>query len=106
VRLHEDARVYCRTFFAWHNDEHRRSGIGFMTPHSLDFGKAEAIHLDRQTALDDAFLDHPERFKQRKPQLPTLPMAALINPPKKEYIIDVTTPLCTMNPWHRVAQSH
>ena len=93
----EDARVYCRTFFAWYNDEHRHSGIGFMTPHSLHFGKAEAIRLGRQAVLDDAFLDHPERFKQRRPQPPALPTAAWINPPKKENIIDVTTLLCTVN---------
>jgi putative transposase len=93
----EDARAYCRAFFGWYNDEHRHSGIGYMTPHSLHFGHAAAIHLTRQTALDAAFLDHPERFKQRRPQPPAQPTAAWINPPKKENVTDVTTPLCTVN---------
>ena len=93
----EDARAYCRAFFGWYNDEHRHSGIGYMTPHSLHFGHAAAIHLTRQTALDAAFLDHPERFKQRRPQPPAQPTAAWINPPKRENVTDLTTPLCTVN---------
>ena len=29
----EDARAHCQTFFAWYNNEHRHSGIAYMTPH-------------------------------------------------------------------------
>ena len=28
----EDARAHCDRFFAWYNDDHRHSGIGFHTP--------------------------------------------------------------------------
>lgn len=27
-----DARTFCQAFFAWYNNEHRHSGIGYMTP--------------------------------------------------------------------------
>jgi len=93
----EDARTYCRAFFGWYNSEHRHSGIGFMTPHNLHFGHAAAINLTRQSALDRAFLAHPERFRQRRPQPPALPVAAWINPPKKENATGVPTPPCTVN---------
>jgi putative transposase len=93
----EDARTYCRAFFDWYNAEHRHSGIGFMTPHNLHFGHAAAINLTRQSALDRAFLAHPERFRQRRPQPPALPAAAWINPPKRENVTGVTTLPCTVN---------
>lgn len=28
----EDARVFCREFFDWYNQEHHHTGIGLMTP--------------------------------------------------------------------------
>ncbi len=31
----EHARAHLRTFFAWYNDEHRHSGIRFMTPAAI-----------------------------------------------------------------------
>src|SRR5204863_7606072 len=31
----EHARTFCQTFFAWYNDEHRHSGIGYMTPAAI-----------------------------------------------------------------------
>jgi hypothetical protein len=37
------------------------SGIGYMTPHSVHYGTAQAIHTTRQTTLDGAFLAHPNR---------------------------------------------
>jgi putative transposase len=68
-----------------------------MTPHNLHFGHAAAINLTRQSALDRAFLAHPERFRQRRPQPPALPAVAWINPPKRENATGVTTPPCTVN---------
>ena len=34
----EDARAHCQAFFAWYNDQHCHSGIGYMTPHSVHYG--------------------------------------------------------------------
>ena len=39
----EHARAHLRRFFAWYNDEHRHSGIGFMTPAAVHFGHAAAM---------------------------------------------------------------
>ncbi|MFT4101780.1 MAG: integrase core domain-containing protein [Burkholderiaceae bacterium] len=63
----EDARAHCRAFFDWYCFEHRHSGIGYMTPHAMHFGQADAIHQTRQAALDAAFAANPQRFKGRQP---------------------------------------
>lgn len=36
----EDARTHCQEFFAWYNDDHRHSGIAYMTPRSVHYGTA------------------------------------------------------------------
>ena len=93
----EDARAHCRTFFAWYNFEHRHSGIGFMTPHSVHYGLAKEMRAARQITLDAAFLAHPNRFKSRNPQPPAMPMAAWINPPQKEIATAFNQQPCTVN---------
>lgn len=80
----EDARAHCRAFFAWYNTTHRHSGIGYMTPHSVHDGRADALRLARQVTLDDAFRAHPERFKNKNPCADALPTAVWINPPQHE----------------------
>jgi putative transposase len=77
-----DARAFCQQFFAWYNDQHQHSGIGYMTPHSIHYGTAQAIHATRQATLDKAFLAHPNRFKGRQPKPHHLPTEVWINPPK------------------------
>jgi putative transposase len=79
-----DARAFCQEFFAWYNTVHRHSGIGYMTPHSVHYGTAQAIHATRQATLDGAFLTHPKRFKGKTPQPHSLPTAVWINPPAKD----------------------
>ena len=80
----EDARAYCQQFFAWYNGVHRHSGIGYMTPEAVHYGHAETFFRQRAATLDAAFLANPKRFKGNAPQPPELPIAAWINPPKKE----------------------
>ena len=94
----EDARAHCRAFFDWYSFEHRHSGIGYMTPHAMHNGQADAIHAIRQDALDQAFLANPLRFKGRQPTPPKLPTAAWINPPStRENAANQTTQLCPVN---------
>ncbi len=59
----EDARAHCQAFFAWYNTAHRHSGIGYMTPHSVHYGHAEALHGSRQATLDAAFLARPNALQ-------------------------------------------
>ena len=80
----EDARTHCQAFFAWYNDQHCHSGIGYMTPHSVHYGLAADLRVIRQATLDAAFLANPNRFKNKRPQLPPMPTAAWINPPTQE----------------------
>ncbi len=80
----EDARTHCQRFFEWYNTEHRHSGIGFMTPETVHYGRAAEVQKQRAVALDAAFARHPNRFKGVAPQPAQLPTAAWINPPRKE----------------------
>ena len=63
----DHARTHLRAFFGWYNDEHRHSGIGFMTPAMVHFGRAQALHQQRHRVLHAAYAAHPERFKGRCP---------------------------------------
>jgi putative transposase len=80
----EQARAFCRQFFAWYNNEHRHSGIGLMTPAAVHYGQAQALHTERQRVLDAAYAATPERFVRRPPTPPELPTAAWINKPTEE----------------------
>jgi putative transposase len=77
----EEARAFCREFFAWYNHEHRHSGIGLMAPAAVHYGRAQTIHDQRACVLDAAYALTPERFVRRPPQPPALPTAAWINKP-------------------------
>lgn len=80
----EDARAHCQAFFNWYNNQHRHSGIGYMTPHSVHYGQAQALLATRQAALDAAFSATPNRFKGIRPCQKPLPTAVWINPPIEE----------------------
>jgi transposase InsO family protein len=77
----EDAKQFCRDFFAWYNAEHHHAGLGLMTPNQVHYGQTDAIHAARQLTLDTAFATHPERFVKNPPIPPAKPNAAWINPP-------------------------
>lgn len=82
----EQARAFCRTFFAWYNHDHRHSGIGLMAPATVHYGQAEQAHAARQRVLDAAYAAAPERFVRGAPKPPTLPSAAWINKPDDEEV--------------------
>jgi putative transposase len=79
----DEARAFCRRFFAWYNEDHHHAGIGLMTPDQIHFGQADAIYAARQATLDAAFLSTPERFVRQPPKPPQVPTAVWINPPKQ-----------------------
>jgi len=49
------------------------------------------------TTLDAAFAANPARFKGVAPRPPAVPLAAWINPPKKETTTPIVTPICSLN---------
>ena len=106
----DHARAHLRTFFAWYNEEHRHSGIGFMTPAAVHFGTAPALWQLRAKVLQAAYAAHPERFKGKIPTPPELPTIVGINLPKtpsQETANDlITTPALLTNLQTQVSHSH
>ncbi len=78
-----DARAFLGPFFAWHDTEHRHSGIGLLTPETVYRGRGEEVRAQRQLVLDTARAAHPERFVRKRPESPRLPEKVWINPPKE-----------------------
>ena len=78
----QDSRVFCVDFFDWYNNDHRHSGIGFYRPVDVHYGRTGILQKQRQKALDQAYLAHPERFVRKPPQASEPPQAVWINPPK------------------------
>ena len=78
----EDCDSHCRKFFEWYASEHRHSGIAFLTPEMVHYGKAEAVLAQRQAVLDDAYRRHPERFG-KPPKTWQLAKQVWINNPAK-----------------------
>jgi putative transposase len=80
----QDAKAFCRRFFAWYNGEHHHHGIGLMTPNQVHYGQADQIHAQRLLTLQNAFETNPDRFVNMKPTPPPKPTTVWINPPKSE----------------------
>ena len=80
----EDARAFCQRFFAWYNEVHRHSGLGYHTPADVHHGRAEVVRARRGDVLAVAYAAHPERFVRKPPEPPCLPAAAWINRPLEE----------------------
>ena len=78
----EDARGFCRSFFPWYNTEHHHSGLAFLTPEMVHYGRIQQVLEDRTKVLDVAYAKHPERFIGGPPKPKTPPEAAWINPPR------------------------
>ncbi len=80
----QDAKAFCRQFFDWYNNEHRHTGINRLTPSTVHYGQADEALAHRNKVLKEAFLRHPERFKNRVPNAGSLPTEVWINPPEKK----------------------
>lgn len=78
----EEALGWGRTFFPWYNHAHRHSGIAFLTPADVYYGRAEAVLERRHTRLLAAYAAHPERFPNGPPKRQVLAPATYINPPQ------------------------
>lgn len=77
----EDAISYCKEFFGWYNCEHRHSGIAMLTPEQVHYKDHEKILNVRETVLQKAFFQHPERFVKGMPKVQQLPGDVWINKP-------------------------
>jgi putative transposase len=80
----EAARLFCRTFFGWYNDEHHHTALGLHTAAAVHHGRAEAAQHARAGVLSAAYAAHPERFVRKPPVPPRLPQASWINKPEEK----------------------
>jgi len=74
------ARGWLEPFFGWHNDDHHHSNLALFTPADVFFGRVDQVRIVRQTALDAAYLAHPERFPHGAPLVLLPPIEVSINP--------------------------
>lgn len=77
-----DARAFCQDFFAWYNQEHYHSGIAYLTPETVHYGKAEECLKKRSEVLEKAHQTYPKRFPKGASVPCPLPKAVWINPPE------------------------
>ena len=77
----EDARAWCGPFFDSYNSHHHHSGLGWMTPADVHYGRVAEVNAERARALDSAYQANPERFVRRPPVPPAVPSEVWINPP-------------------------
>jgi len=77
----EDARAFCREFFAWYNTQHRHSGIAMLTPESVHYQLHQKIITTRSEALKAFYHQHPERFVKGIPKVENIPKEVWINNP-------------------------
>lgn len=68
-------------FFNWYNNEHYHSGILFLKPSSVHFGKADEVLKNRHEVLLQAYEENAARFNKKMPTLKKL-KPVYINPPK------------------------
>ncbi len=78
----EQARAYCRRFFAWYNAEHRHSGIALLTPEDVHLGRVDQRRQARSDVLQAAYARNPNRFVNGTPEPPALEPTVFINQPE------------------------
>lgn len=83
-----------------YNTEHRRGGLGLLTPHDVHYGLAEQRVAARAAVLATAYATHPERFSAGLPHPPARPVEVWINRPKipsvrADIIGDPAVPACS-----------
>ena len=100
----QDARAICHDLFAWYNDAHHHSGLRYLTPADVLYGRATTMLERRYRTRLAAYAAHPERFVQGAPRRETLPEAVWINAPTKTACQDApgTTIVTPDDPQHGV----
>jgi putative transposase len=77
----EHARSVSHDLFDWYNHAHHHSGLIYLTPADVHYGRADDVLAHRHQVRLAAHAAHPERFVNGRPQPKTLPRAVWINPP-------------------------
>ncbi len=77
----DHAQSISQTLFTWYNNAHHHSGLRYLTPADVHYGRAAAILEVRHHTRLAAYAAHPERFVSGPPRKEMLPSAVFINPP-------------------------
>lgn len=80
---YDDALSFCRGFFSRYNTQHHHSGILYLTPETVHYGRADAVLAARHEQMMLAYSRNPERFRGGPPKPRFLEQAVYINPPEK-----------------------
>jgi putative transposase len=83
------ADTWAEAFFDWYNYQHCHSGLALLTPAIVHLGQAPTILAVRQSALDLAYSNHPERFIRHAPMALQPPSAVGINWPQQQSALPV-----------------
>jgi hypothetical protein len=67
--------------YTWYNNEHHHSGIAYLTPAKVHYGRAQEILDARHRVITAAASQHWERFVHGLPKRIEAPSAVWINPP-------------------------
>jgi transposase InsO family protein len=73
------AWAWVERFVAWYNDEHRHSGIGFVTPDERHRGDDIAVLRARRVVYENARAEHPDRWS-RATRAWDAPARVVLNP--------------------------
>ena len=80
------AREWMLTFARYYNEEHRHSGIRFVTPEQRHQGQDKAVLERRKHVCEMAMKRHPERWSQKRIRNLSWQDKVTLNPVKKEEI--------------------
>ncbi|MGJ3744704.1 hypothetical protein B7R70_21950, partial [Yersinia pseudotuberculosis] len=61
----EEARVWVDKFTRWYNEEHRHSGIGYVTPLQRHTGEDKALLAQRYKVYQAARAANPTRWSRQ-----------------------------------------
>jgi putative transposase len=59
-----EARLWVKKFVSWYNNDHRHSGINYVTPSERHSGKDKEILNKRKALYEAAKSKHPERWSR------------------------------------------
>jgi putative transposase len=76
-----DVRVFIADFVRWYNHEHRHSGLAFLTPADVHYGRAHEVLTKRNATMQHARARHPQRFHPSGPARYALTDSVYINKP-------------------------
>lgn len=84
------ARNWVDGFVKWYNQDHRHSSIKFVTPNQRHAGLDVEILRKRKETIEQAKINHPERWNGRKTRNLSVIKHVYLNPTSEEKYIEQT----------------